>query len=120
MRLFGSLHERGTDSDGIDRIASRPVANRHLKFSHAARAQEAPQPTKMSNIEQSPTRNGAPIDAKQQQAKPARLNSFSLSSSSFHCSAASAGAFLIALGLIAIAVPSIANESATGVLVLAR
>ena len=123
MRLFGSLHERGTDSDGIDRIASRPVANRHLKFSHAARAQEAPQPTKMSNIAQSPTRNGAPIDAKQQEAKSSRSASFSLSSSSFRCSATSAAAlpreFFISLGLVAIAVPSIANESAAGVLVLA-
>jgi hypothetical protein len=121
---FGALHERGTDSDVMDRIASRPAANRHLKFSHAARAHEAPQPTRMSNIAQSPTRNGAPIDAKQQQAKPSRLNSFSLSSLSFHCSAASAAAlpreFLISLGLVEIAVPSIANESATGVLVLAR
>jgi hypothetical protein len=114
VRLFGSLHERGTDSDVIDRIASRPVANRHLKFSHAAKAQEAPQPTKMSNIEQSPTRNGAPIEAQQQEVKPSR----SASSSLFRRLATSVAAlpreFLISLGLVAIAVPSIANESATG------
>ena len=55
---------------------------------------------------------------------PSRLDSFSLSSSSFRRSATSATAlpreFLISSGLVAIAVPSIANESATGVLVLAR
>jgi hypothetical protein len=118
VRLFGSLHERGTDSDVIDRIASRPVANRHLKFSHAAKAQEAPQPTKMSNIEQSLTRNGAPIEAQQQEVKPSRSASSSLSSSLFRRLATSVAAlpreFLISLGLVAIAVPSIANESATG------
>jgi hypothetical protein len=73
----------------------------------------------MSNIAQSLTRNGAPIDAKQQEAKPSRLDSFLLSSSSFGRSATSVAIlpreFLISLGLVSIAVPSIANESATGV-----
>ena len=63
-------------------------------------------------------------DAKQQEAKSSRSTSFSLSSSSFRCSATSAAAlpreFLISLGLVAMAGLSIANESATGVLVLAR
>jgi hypothetical protein len=54
----------------------------------------------------------------------AELSFALLSSSSFRRSATSATAlpreFLISSGLVAIAVPSIANESATGVLVLAR
>ena len=113
MRLFGSLHERGTDSDVIDRIASRPVANRHLKFSHAGRAQEAPQPTKMSNIAQSLPRNGAPID-EQQEAKTSRVIIHVIFAVRRLQRPLCKRAFLISLGLVAIAVPSIANESATG------
>jgi hypothetical protein len=82
-----------------------------LKFSHAARAQEAPQPTKMSNIAQSLPRNGAPIDAATGSKGISRYHP-----RDFRRSATSAAALqsLISLGLVAIAVPSMANESATG------
>jgi hypothetical protein len=84
-----------------------------LKFSHAVRAQEAPQPTKMSNIAQSLPRNGAPIDAATGSKGISRYHprDFRRSATS---AAALQRAFLISLGLVAIAVPSIANESATG------
>src|ERR1700722_17009459 len=55
----------------MDRIASRPIVNRHLKFSHAAGAHGRPQPTRTSNIAQSLTLNWAPIGAK----RLARLHS---------------------------------------------
>jgi hypothetical protein len=82
-----------------------------LKFSHAARAQEAPQPTKMSNIAQSLPRKGAPIDAATGSKGISRYHP-----RDFRRSATSAAALqsLISLGLVAIAVPSMANESATG------